>query len=165
MVIKIILCKYSITYIPYILDQLFSWGTSRIHLSRPVTASPSHQNEPRANPSPKYTVLVCLGPPSILLFVPPFHVSHVQPPLPIGQLNTSIQVNNMAMLHLIYSTTVIHICITFISLFLPFFILLPHFWAGWLAPVLLVGNNNLTLIILSTSRAVQPNKFIQNYYF
>ncbi len=69
------------------------------------------------------------------------------------------------MLHLIYSTTVIHIYITFISLFLPFFILLPHFWAGWLATVLLVGNNNPNLIILSTSRAVQPNKFIQNDYF
>ncbi len=63
-------------------------------------------------------ILVCLGPPSILLFVPPLHVSHMHPPLPIGQLNTSIQVNNMAMLHLIYNsqTYLHHIHITIHSL-------------------------------------------------
>jgi hypothetical protein len=55
-------------------------------------------------PSPICPVLVCLGPPSILLFIPPFHVSHVHSPLPIGQLYTSIQVNNMAMLHLIHNS-------------------------------------------------------------
>ncbi len=47
--------------------------------------------------------LVCLGPPSILLFVPTLHVSGVHPPLPTGQLNTSTQLNNMARLHLIYN--------------------------------------------------------------
>ncbi len=63
-------------------------------------------------------LLVCLGPPSILLFVPPFHVSHVHPPLPIGQLNTSIQVNNMAILHLRSNshTYLHHIHITMYSL-------------------------------------------------
>ncbi len=55
-------------------------------------------------PSSTCIILVCLGPPSILLFVPSFHVSHVHPPLPIGQLNASIQVNNMATLHLIYNS-------------------------------------------------------------
>ncbi len=41
---------------------------------------------------------VCPGPPSILTI----HVSHVLPPVPTGQLNTSTQVNNMAMLRHIY---------------------------------------------------------------
>ncbi len=40
--------------------------------------------------------LVCLGPPSISLFVPTICISHVHPPLTSGQLNTSIQVNNVA---------------------------------------------------------------------
>jgi hypothetical protein len=40
------------------------------------------------------TFLVCLGPPSILLFVPTIYVSHMQPPLTTGQLNTNTQVNN-----------------------------------------------------------------------
>jgi hypothetical protein len=63
-------------------------------------------------------ILVCLGPPSILLFVQPLHVSHMHPPLPIGQLNTSVQVNNMALLHLIYNsqTYLHHIHITIHSL-------------------------------------------------
>ncbi len=63
--------------------------------------------------------LVCLSPPSILLFVPTTHVSHVHPPLTTGQLNTSTQVNNMTMLHLIYNwhTYEHHINIT-IQLFL-----------------------------------------------
>ncbi len=58
--------------------------------------------------------LVCLGPPSISLFVPTILVSHVHPPLTTRQLNTNIQVNNMAMLHLIYNghTYVHHIIIT-----------------------------------------------------
>ncbi len=58
--------------------------------------------------------LVCLGPPSILLFVPTIHVSHVHPPLTTRRLNTSTQVNNMAMLHLIYNrhTYIHHISIT-----------------------------------------------------
>ncbi len=33
--------------------------------------------------------LDCPGPPSILLFVPTIHVSHMYPPLPEAQLNTS----------------------------------------------------------------------------
>jgi hypothetical protein len=47
--------------------------------------------------------LDCLGPPSILLFVPTIHVSHVDTPLTTRRLNTSTQENNMAMLHLIYN--------------------------------------------------------------
>jgi hypothetical protein len=83
--------------------------------------------------------LVCSGPPSILLFVPTTHVSHSNPPLPAGQLNTSVQVNNMATLHHRYTVT--HIYITFILLFIPFFILLPLLWAGRLAQTLLVCHN------------------------
>jgi hypothetical protein len=40
---------------------------------------------------------VCPGPPSILLFVPTIHVSHMHPPLTTRQLNTSSPVNNMGM--------------------------------------------------------------------
>jgi hypothetical protein len=49
-------------------------------------------------------ILVCLGPPSILLFVPLAHVSHVHPSLPTQQLKTCVQVNNMALLHLMYNS-------------------------------------------------------------
>jgi hypothetical protein len=90
--------------------------------------------------SSAYILLVCLG---ILLFVPTIHVSHTHPLLPTGQLNTGTQVNNMAVLHLIYVVT--HIYITFTLLFISLFILLLHLWAGWLAPSLLVGNKNFTL--------------------
>jgi hypothetical protein len=37
---------------------------------------------------------VCPGPPSILLFVPTIHASHVHPPLTTRQLNTKTQINN-----------------------------------------------------------------------
>ncbi len=80
--------------------------------------------------------LVCSGPPSILLFVPTTYVSHLNPPLPAGQLSTSVEVNNMTTLHHIYTVTYIYI--TFILLFIPFFILLPLLWAGRLAQTLLV---------------------------
>ncbi len=66
--------------------------------------------------------LVCSGPPSIFLFTPTTHVSYSNPLLPAGQLNTNVQVNNMATLHHLYTVT--HIYITFILLFIPF-ILLP----------------------------------------
>jgi hypothetical protein len=46
---------------------------------------------------------VCPGPPSILLFVPTIQASHMHPPLTTRGLNTSTQVNNMGMLHLIYN--------------------------------------------------------------
>jgi hypothetical protein len=75
----------SISYIsctPYILERLSSWSTSRIRLSWP-------RPQIRLNLMPTLSHMYlscCLDPPSILLFVPPF------------------QVNNMAMLHLIYSS-------------------------------------------------------------
>ncbi len=74
---------------------------------------------PSCQPPSTCIFLVCLGPSSILLFVPTIHVSHVHPLLKTGWLNTSTQVNNMAMLHLIYNghTYVHHIIIT-IQLFL-----------------------------------------------
>ncbi len=84
--------------------------------------------------------LVCLGPPSILLFVPRIRISLVHPPLTTWQLNTSIQVNNMAILRLIYNnhTYVHHINITIHSLLHTYFL---YFWAGRLAPLPHVGNN------------------------
>ncbi len=53
----------------------------------------------------------------------------LNPPLPTGQLNTHVQVNNTAMLHHIYTDT--HIYITFILLFILFLILLPLYCAGY----------------------------------
>ncbi len=49
-------------------------------------------------------ILVCLGPPSTRCLPLHFMFNTCTPPLPIGQLNTSTQVNNMAMLHLIYNS-------------------------------------------------------------
>ncbi len=78
--------------------------------------------------------------PSIMLFAPMSRVSHSNPPLPAGQLNTSVQVNNMATLHHIYIVT--HIYITFILLFTSFLILFLLLWAGQLAQTLLVCHNS-----------------------
>ncbi len=47
--------------------------------------------------------LICLGPPSSLLFVPLIHISHVHPSLTTRWLNTDIQVNNMGVRYLIYN--------------------------------------------------------------
>ncbi len=61
---------------------------------------------------------VCLGPPSILLFVPTIHVSHMHPPWTTRWLNTDTQVNNVGMLHLTYNRhTYIHHIIITIQLF------------------------------------------------
>jgi hypothetical protein len=69
--------------------------------------------------SSKCIFLVCLGPPNILLSVPTIQVSHMHPPLTPGRLNTSTQVNNLAMLHLIYNShTYVHHIIITIQLFL-----------------------------------------------
>ncbi len=87
-------------------------------------------------------LLVCLGPPSILLFVPTTHVSHVHPSLTTEQLNTSTQVNNMAMLYLIYNG---HICICQSQNYycVQLFFTLPLYsWAGQLAPTPNIENSN-----------------------
>jgi hypothetical protein len=79
-----------------------SWPQSRVRLRFLLLSSIS-------------ILLVCFGPPSILLFTPTTHVSHSNPPLPAGQLNTNVQVNNMATLHHIYTKSYIslhHIHIT-----------------------------------------------------
>ncbi len=120
----------------YILERPSAWGTSWILL---------HSLDPEMDWTPCWyssisVFLVWTGPHSILLLVPTTHVSHSNPPLPAGQLNTRVQVNNIATLHHIYTVTLIHI--TFILLFFPFFILLPLLWAGWLAKALLVCHKN-----------------------
>jgi hypothetical protein len=81
--------------------------------------------------SPTCIFLVSLGPPRILLFVPIVHVSHVHPPLTTRWLNTNTQVNNIAMLHIMYKghTYLHHIIIT-----IQLFLLLLYSWAGQLAP-------------------------------
>jgi hypothetical protein len=57
------------------------------------------------------------------------------------------------MLHLIYMVT--HIYITFILLFISFFILLLHLWAGRLALILLVGNSSVSYMDSSDSLATK----------
>ncbi len=115
----------------YILEWLSSCSTSRIRSSGLVLGL----DWTAYRFSSLCIFFVCLGPPSIFTI----HVSHVHPPLPTGQLNTSTQVNNIALLHHIYGYTVTHIYITFVLLFIPFFILLPHPWAGRLTRSLLSG--------------------------
>ncbi len=100
-----------------------SWPQSRVRLRLLLLSSIS-------------ILLVCFGLPSILIFTPTSHVSRSNPPLPGGQLYTNEQVNNIATLHHIYTVTYIYI--TFILLFIPFFILLPICWAGRLVQTLLV---------------------------
>jgi hypothetical protein len=58
----------------------------------------------------------------------------LNPCLLAGQLNTNVQVNNMATPHHMYTN--MHIYITLISLFILFFILLPFSWVGRLAQTL-----------------------------
>jgi hypothetical protein len=130
------LCNHNL----YILEPPSSWSTSRIPQSRVRLRL--------LLLSTISILLICFGLPGILQFTPLAHVSrsnppnpvaHVSslnPPLPTGRLNTNVQVNNIAMLHLIYTDT--HIYITFILLFIPFFKLLPLFGAGRLAQTLLV---------------------------
>ncbi len=83
----------------YILERLLSWSTSQIRLSWPCPWI-------RLNllKALFHMYLLCLSwPTSILVFFPTIHVSHMHPPLTTRQLNTSTQVNNMAVLHLIYN--------------------------------------------------------------
>jgi hypothetical protein len=131
----------------YILERLSAWSTLQICPSWP-------RSKVRLNLllALFHKCLSCLSlPPSILLFVPTTHISHSYPPSPPLQLNTSAQVNNTAMLHRIH--TIIHIYITFILLFIPFFILLPLLWAGRLAQTLLVchyiiWNFNIAVVVV-----------------
>ncbi len=125
-----------VSYTLYILERLSSWSTSWIHRSWP---------HPWVRLS-LLPVLFRMYPPCLswYLAVCSNDSCFTHPPsLANGQLNTSTQVNNMAVLHLIYVVT--HIYITFTLLFISLFILLLYLWAGWLAPILLVRNKNFTL--------------------
>jgi hypothetical protein len=122
----------------YIFELLSSWSTSRIRLSWPCSRF-------RLNLflALFHTYLSCLSWPTQYLAVCPndsIHISHMYHPMLPVQLNSSAQVNYMAILHHIH--TIAHIYITFILLFIPFFILLPLFWTGWLAQTFLVWHNN-----------------------
>jgi hypothetical protein len=117
--------KYVIIVL-YILERPSSWSTSRISPSWP-----QFRVELRLLLLCLMSIpLVCLGPHGILLFTPTTQVS-CSPFLLAGQLNTDVQVNNTATLHLMHTHT--HIYITFILLFILFFTLLPLSLAGWLA--------------------------------
>jgi hypothetical protein len=121
--------KY-VVIILYIHEPPSSWSTLQIHPSWPQS-----RVELRLLLLCLMSVLlVCLGPPSILLFAPTAQVSHSTPSLLTRRLITSVHVNNTAMPHLTYTYTQIYI--TFMLLFIFFFTLLPSSWAGWLAQTL-----------------------------
>ncbi len=120
----------------YILDRPSSWSTWRICPSWPqsrvrlsLLLSLSH----------KYSSYL-FWPTQYLAICPNGSCFTLNPPSPAGQLNTSIQVNNMAALRHIYTVT--HIYITFILLFISFFILLPLLWAGQLLQTFLVCHDS-----------------------
>jgi hypothetical protein len=97
------------TYL-YILERPSSWSTSRI-----LPSWPQSRIELRILLlSFIINLLVCFGPPSILLSVPTALVS--RSPFPVSwQLNTNVQVNNMAAPNHIYTqahTYLYHIYIT-----------------------------------------------------
>jgi TRAP-type C4-dicarboxylate transport system permease large subunit len=76
--------------------------------------------------------LPCLPWPTQQLVVcPTFHVSHAHPPLATRRLNTAKQVNNMNAWHLMYNRDIF---ITQYFYIISLLILLPHFWAGQMAP-------------------------------
>jgi hypothetical protein len=99
----------------YILERLLSWSTSRIRPSWP-------HPQVRLNllPALFHMYLPCLSRPTQYLAVcSKDSFSHVHPPLTTGRLNTSTQVNNMAMLHLIYHRHIyVHHIIITVRLFL-----------------------------------------------
>jgi hypothetical protein len=102
----VILCTYLSGYFLGAPHEHPSWPCPQVRLS--------------LLPALFHMYLLCLScPPSILLFVPTIHVSHMHPPLTSRQFKTNTQVNNIAILHLIYNrhTYVHHIIIT-IKLFL-----------------------------------------------
>ncbi len=109
----------------YILEWPSSWSTLRIRPSWPQSRI-------------RLSLLLVLFPKYIscllwttqylcLLFVPMAHVSHSLTSSHINwQLNTCVQVNNVAALHHIYTDA--HIYITSLLLFILFFTLLPLLW-------------------------------------
>jgi hypothetical protein len=90
--------------------------------------------EPFPSSLPYCIHLVCLGPPSSLLFVPTIHVSDVHPPLTSRWLNTAIQVNNMNAQHLINNGNIYIIQCYFMIFLLHFFYTFGQ--AGWPRPLM-----------------------------
>jgi hypothetical protein len=111
-----------------------SWSTSRIRASWP-------RLQVRLNLWPALFYIgsscICLGPPNSLLFGPKFHIPHVYPPLKTRRLSTTIQVNNMGRLHLMYNgrTYIHHIISTFLILSSYFFYTLGQ--VDWPRPLML----------------------------
>jgi hypothetical protein len=101
-----------------------SWSCPWVTSSEPFPQSSS--------PTLILCQLVCLGPPSSLLFVPTIHISHVQTPFTTRRFNTFIQVNIMGAQYNIYNR---HLT-TFLLM------LLLYLWAGQLTPDFHVGNKS-----------------------
>jgi hypothetical protein len=125
----------------YILERPSAWSTSRIH-----PAWPLFRDELNLLLAFFHKCLPCLFWPTQYLAC--FNGSHftLNPPFPAGQLNTSIQVNNTATPHCMYTDK--HIYITFILLSIIFFTLLPFSWASWLAQTLPVWRTFIVMTIL-----------------
>ncbi len=107
-----------------------------------ILASSSGHTEPLVSSLPYCIFLVCLGPPSSLLFVSMIHISQVHPPFTTTWLNTAIQVNNTGVLHLMYNG---HIYTShnyyYPTSSLPFFYTLGQ--AGWPQPLMSGANTVL----------------------
>ncbi len=99
---KWIIASYSL-YTFYTFYTYFS-GYPLQHLANmSILASSWGQTEPFASLLLSCILLVCLCPPSSLLFVPTIYISHAHPHLTTRWLNTIIQVNNMGAWHLMYT--------------------------------------------------------------
>ncbi len=102
-----------------------------------ILASSSSLTEPIVSSLPCCIFLVCPVLPNGLLFAPNDSHFTCPPLLTTGRFNIAIRVNNMRVLHLMYNG---HIYTSHTKLFISFFTLFLHSWAGRLAPTTHVGN-------------------------
>ncbi len=128
----------------FILEWPSAWSTSQI---RP--AWPRFRDELNLLLASFHKCLSCLFWRNQYLAVC-FTDSHftLNPPFPARRLTTSIQANNTAMPHRMYTDT--HLYITFILLSILFFTLLPFSWASRLAQTLPVWHTYFLLLFPCT---------------
>jgi hypothetical protein len=81
---------------------IHTWAVKHL-ANMSILALSSGQTESLVSSLPYCIFLVCLGPPSSLLFVSTIHISQVHPPFTTTWLNIAIQVNNTGVPHLMYN--------------------------------------------------------------
>ncbi len=94
-----------------------------------ILASSSGQAEPFPSPLLTCVHLVCLGPPSSLLFVPTIHISHMHPPLTTRWLNSYTSKHHGCVIQ--------HVQRTYIHYSTFHLIFIPYSWAGRLVGTIL----------------------------